>query len=150
MSRSRSCASWLGLSETVALLLAPSDAAAELVELGQPEAVRPLHHHHRRIGHVDAHLHHGRRDEDGEAAIVEVAHGAVLLGAGHATMQQPHAGRQVRPDLRRQPLELLDGGAGGQRLRLLDERTDDERLPALGHLLPHEPVGVVSLVGHRP
>ena len=46
------------------------DAAAELVELAEPEAVGVLHDHDRGLGHVDAHLDDRGGDEDVEIATV--------------------------------------------------------------------------------
>ena len=40
-----------------------ADAPAQLVELREPEALGVLDDHHRRVGHVDAHLDHRRRHE---------------------------------------------------------------------------------------
>ena len=42
---------------------AAADSAAQLVQLRETEALRVLDHHHRRVGHVDADLDHGRSDE---------------------------------------------------------------------------------------
>ena len=42
---------------------AAPDAAAELVELGDPEAIGVEDHHHGRVGHVDADLDHRGGDE---------------------------------------------------------------------------------------
>ena len=43
-----------GDEQAVRLLGAPADAAAELVELREPEAVGLLDDHHRRVRHVHA------------------------------------------------------------------------------------------------
>ena len=49
-------------------MLAPSDAAAQLMQLRQAEALGVLDDHHRRIRHVDADLHDRGRDENLELA----------------------------------------------------------------------------------
>ena len=48
--------------------VAPPDAAAELVELGEAEALGVLDDHDGRVGHVDADLDHGGGDEDADLA----------------------------------------------------------------------------------
>ena len=53
---------------------AAPDAAAELVELREAEAVGVLDDHHRRVRHVDADLDHGRGDEHVELAGAERGH----------------------------------------------------------------------------
>ena len=55
-------------SRQIAALLAAPDPAAQLVELGEAEALGMLDHHQRRIGHVDADLDHRRRDQHRELA----------------------------------------------------------------------------------
>ena len=54
--------------QAVRLLRAAADAAAQLVQLGEPEAVGLLDDHDRRVRDVDADLDHGRRDEHVELA----------------------------------------------------------------------------------
>ena len=50
---------------------AAPDAAAQLVQLEQPEPVGVLDDHHRRVRDVDADLDHGRGDEHVELAGAE-------------------------------------------------------------------------------
>ena len=59
--------------QAVRLLGAAADAAAQLVELGEPEAVGLLDDHDRRVRDVDADLDHRRRDEHVELALLERA-----------------------------------------------------------------------------
>ena len=54
--------------QAVRLLGAAADAAAQLVQLREPEAVGLLDDHHRRVRDVDADLDHRRRDEHVELA----------------------------------------------------------------------------------
>ena len=49
------------------LPVAAPDAAAQLVELGEAEALGALDDHQRRVGHVDADLDHRRRDQHARA-----------------------------------------------------------------------------------
>src|SRR5262249_32831456 len=51
-----------------------TDAATQLVELSQPETFSMLDNHDRGIGHIDADLDDGCRDEYLELALVEHAH----------------------------------------------------------------------------
>ena len=57
---------------------------------------------------------------------------------------------QVREDLPPQPLVLRRRRLHVERLRLFDERADDERLPPRLDLLAHEALGAGALVGGDP
>ena len=76
---SRSCAlsvsssRWPRDEQAVRLLGAAADAAAQLVQLREPEAVGLLDDHDRRVRDVDADLDHRRRDEHVELARLEAA-----------------------------------------------------------------------------
>ena len=63
---------WPRDEQAVALLRPTPDPAAQLVELGEAEAVGLLHDHDRRVRDVDADLDHGRRDEHVELALLEL------------------------------------------------------------------------------
>ena len=63
-------------------------------------------------------------------------------------MQQAQS--RFREDLAAQALELLRRRARRQRLRLLDERADDERLVSLLHLSANELVRLVAAVRRHP
>ncbi len=111
-------------------LLGPApDAAAQLVQLGEPEPVRLLHDHDRRVRDVDADLDHRRRDEHVELPRLEAGHQVAPLGR----LQPPvHAADAEALQLAGpQLLGLLLGGARCRRRRLLDQRADDVCLPAL-------------------
>ena len=71
---------------------APADAAAELVELGDAEAVGVEQHHHRRVVDVDAHLDDGGRDQHVDLAGGERPHRRVLGVGGEPAVQ--HRGAQ--------------------------------------------------------
>ena len=130
-------------------MFAAPDAAAELVQLGQTEAVCAVDHHHRGVGHVDANFDHGGGHQQVQLAIAEPAHHLVLLPARQPPVEQPEA--EIGKHLVGQALVLLGGSARVQVFRLLHQRADDERLAAGFHLLPDEPVGGGTLVfGHQP
>ncbi len=90
------------------------------MQLGEPEALGVLDHHHGRLRHVDADLDHRGGDQELRLAGGEALHGAVLVGALHAAVHQI--------DLRAEP--LLERGiaffGGGEIavLRFLDQRAD--------------------------
>jgi hypothetical protein len=58
---------------------AAPDAAAQLVQLREAEALGVLDHHDRRVGHVDADFDHGGRDEDLRSPLLERLHRGVLV-----------------------------------------------------------------------
>ena len=70
----------LGDEPAARRVLATPDPTAELVELGDPEAVGVEHHHDRGVRHVDADLDDGRGDEDVEPPDAEQIHRHLLLG----------------------------------------------------------------------
>ena len=121
---------------------AAADAAAQLVELRQAEALGVLDDHDRRVRHVDADLDDGGRDQDVDLPGGERVHHAVLRVLLHAAVQQRHAvggkhlGLQMVGHLgRRLQIDLLG---------LLDERIDDVRLAAGVELLANELVDLVA------
>ncbi len=101
-------------------LVAAADAAAKLVELGEAETLGMLDHHHRRIGHIDADLDHGRGDEEIDGARSEALHDAVLVHAFHAAMHQADTFTEECLELRM----ALIGGGEIDRLGFRDERAD--------------------------
>ena len=116
-----------GDQQAVRLLGATADAAAELVELREAEAVGLLHDHDRRVRDVDADLDHRRRDEHVQLALLERAHHLAALRGLEPAVQQPDP---VPGELRAlQPLGLLLGRTRKPRLGRLDQRADDVRLP---------------------
>src|SRR5437868_12478269 len=75
-------------------LVAAADAAAQLMQLREPEALRVFDDHDRCRGDVDADLDDRRRDEQIDTGALgigggECGHRAVLLGAFHAAMHEP-------------------------------------------------------------
>ena len=69
-------------------LTTAADATTKLVQLRQAEPLSAFDEHDGRVGHVDAHLDHGRRDQHVELTIAKRAHDCVLVGRPHATVQQ--------------------------------------------------------------
>ena len=84
-----------------------ADPAAELVKLGEAEALGVLDEHHARVRHVDPDLDHGRRHQHVHLAGREGGHGRVaqvgpLLAVDDADAQRPGASRAAaRPPPRR-------------------------------------------------
>ena len=114
--------------QAVRLLRPTPDAAAELVQLGQAEAVGLLHDHDRRVRHVDADLDHGRRHEHVQLAGLEARHQVAPLGRPQLAV---HAADPQAPQLGAlQPLGLLLRRPRLDRDGLRHERADDVRLPA--------------------
>ena len=67
---------------------AAADAAAQLMKLRQAEALGMLDHHHACFRHVDADLDHRGRDQKPRLALGEARHGAILVGAAHAAVDE--------------------------------------------------------------
>ncbi len=65
-----------------------ADTPAQLVQLAQAEALGMFDHHQARVGHVDADLDHGGRDQHAHRAAGEQGHHGRLLGRRHAPVQQ--------------------------------------------------------------
>ena len=124
-------------------MLAAADAAAELVQLRDPVALGVLDEHHRRVRHVDADLDDRRGHEHVGAAGGERLHRLGLLARLHLAVQQHDL--EVGELGRAQALELGGRRAGRQRLGLLDERADDERLAAGAQLLADALVRALAL-----
>ncbi len=114
-------------------VLAAPDAAAQLVQLADAVALGALDEHDRRVGDVDADLDHRRRDEHVGATGGERRHRRLLVLRAHLAVQERDA--VVLQLAAAQALVLGGRGARRQRLGLLDERADDERLPAGVELL---------------
>ena len=79
------------------MLRAAADAAAQLVQLREPEAFGVLDHHHGRLRHVDPDLDRGGGDQKPGLAGGEALHGAILVGALHAAVHQ--ANERAEADL---------------------------------------------------
>ena len=112
-----------GDEQAVGLLRAAPHAAAQLVELGEAEAVGLLHDHDRRVRHVDADLDHRRRDEHVDLARLEVRHDRAPLGRLQPPVQAADA--EALQLGAAQALGLVLGGARHRRLGRLDQRADD-------------------------
>ena len=128
-----------------------ADAAAQLVELGQAEALGVLDQHHRRVGHVDPDLDHRRRNQQVELAGLERPHDPFLRVEPEPPVDQAHP----EPLERAAPEALRHLGRGLQiaRLGLLDERADHVGLAAGLELASDElvdplPLGLVANLGH--
>ena len=98
------------------------------MELREPEAVGFLNDHDRRVRDVDAHLDHRRRHEDVELARLEARHQVPPFNRAQPPVEEADAvaAQLGTPEALRFGL----GGAHLARLGLLDQRTDDVRLPA--------------------
>ena len=68
--------------------LAAADAAAQLVQLRQSEAVGVFNDHDRGVGHVHTHLDNRRGHEHLRLVVAEALHDGLLLGSGHAPVQK--------------------------------------------------------------
>ena len=69
-------------------MLPTANPTPELMELGQPEPVCAVDHHHCGVGHVDAHFDHRRGHQNVQLAVPELAHDFVLFLPGHPTVEQ--------------------------------------------------------------
>ncbi len=101
-------------------VLAAPDPPAQLVQLGDPEALGVLDEHHGRVGHVDADLDHGRRDEHVGLARGERRHRRLLLAVAHLAVQQHEpvaraARRRAAARTRRSPRAARRTPATGRR-----------------------------------
>ena len=123
----------------VGTVRAPADAAAQLVQLREAEALGVLHQHHGRVRHVDADLDHRRRDEHVRLARAERVHAASFSVGPHPAVEQGDV--ELGEHLGRQAIGLLLGGRTCGRFVLVDRGADDERLVAVGDLLANQLVG---------
>ncbi len=126
----------------VRLMRAAADAAAQLVQLREPEALGVLDDHDRRVRHVDADFDDGRRDEDVELPARKGLHDPVLVVRLHAAVQERDS--ICREDVLLQVVGHLSGRPEIDLGRFLDERIDDVGLPAGVELLAHELVDLVA------
>ena len=86
---------------------AAADPAAQLVQLGEAEALGLLDHHHRRLGHVDPDLDHRGGDQQADRPGSEPGHHPVLCGRRHAAVHQPDQRAEARLE---HLMALLGGG----------------------------------------
>src|SRR6266852_4045157 len=91
-------------------LPATTDAAAQLMQLREPEALGAEDDHHGRVRDVDADLHDRGRDEHVELARRESPHDVVALARRHAPVQQAdaHAGKLLRLEITERRLGARD------------------------------------------
>ena len=104
----------------------PPDPPPELVELGQPAEVGPVHDEGVDERDVDAVLDDGRRDQDVELVGDEVQHLLLEGRTGQPAVDGDH------PGLRDEPGDEL-----GDRVYILDPVVDEVGLAAPAELLPH-------------
>ncbi len=78
---------------------APADAATELVELREAEAIGVFNDHERGIGNIDADFDDGGADEGVKGAGAEAGHHGVALGVVEATVECGE-GEVLEPGLR--------------------------------------------------
>src|SRR3989442_10931557 len=132
----------VGEQQAVADRRTPTDAAAELVQLREAEAISAFHHHHAGVGDVDADLDHSCGHQDLYLAVDEALHHAVLVF--ETPMDQVES--QIGENVSAQPFELCGRGTRDHLLRFLDERAYHERLAAEPHLRAHQVVRARALV----
>jgi hypothetical protein len=109
---------------------ATADAAAQLVQLGEAEALGMLDHHDRRIRHVDADLDHRRSDEDAGFAALEALHRLVLFGRLHPAVDEADDGS---PRVRCRSSEAVFRRSSVDFLGFLDQRADPVGLGAFSN-----------------
>ena len=80
-----------GHEDAVALGGAAADASAELVELGEAEALGVVDDHDGGVGDVDADLDDGGGDEHVDVAALEAGHGDLFFVGGEAAVEQAEA-----------------------------------------------------------
>ena len=111
------------------VLGAAADAAAQLVQLREAEALGVLDHHHGRLRHVDADLDHRGGDQELGLAGGEALHRAILVGAASCGRARD---RPSSPNCSLQRGEAVLGGGEVDVLRFLDQRADPVDAAALG------------------
>ncbi len=110
-------------------LVAAPDPAAQLMELGEAEALGVLDHHDRGVGHVDADLDDGGGDQHLDLAGEEAGHDRVALRRLHAAVDEADDRTQRFAERR---VALLGGGDVVEHLGFLDQRAHPVGLGALG------------------
>ena len=111
-------------------MLSASDAAAELVQLAQAEALGIFHYHQRRVRHVHADFDDRRGHENIQFTRGKIGHDPVLVLRLHLAVHTADAQIGKRGG---QFLRVLLGGLelDGQLVVFLDHRAHDEHLPPL-------------------
>ena len=103
------------------------DTTAQLMQLGQPEALGVLDQDHPGVGDVDTDLDHRGRDQDPQLARSKALHHRVLVLRDHAAVDDPD--RLLGHQLGQRGRGRLDVGCV-DRLAGLDQRTDHVGLVA--------------------
>lgn len=135
----------VGDEEAVGLRRAASDAAAQLVELGEAEMVRALHQHDRRVRNVHADFDHGGRDEHVVLLVAEVGHDAVFFVGLHASVQETEF--EFGENFLLEFFVFLGGGFEIiHLLALFHERIDDEGLASVFDLRADEGEGALQFL----
>ena len=110
-------------------MLAAADPAAELMQLRQAKAFRPLNQHHIGVRHINAHFHHRRRYQNIQRPVPKLAHNLILVRRRHPPVQQGQA--QFWKDFLGQSGVFLRGGLGRDAVRFVNQGMDDKGLPPL-------------------
>ena len=125
-------------------MLRASDSSAQLMKLRQSEALCILHHHHRRIRHIDPDLDDGRRHEEVDLAREKACHDIFFFCRLHLTMEFPdlHFFWENFTDL----LHIIGYILEIEHIVRLHHRTDDVGLPSLPDLLVDEFIRIFPIV----
>ena len=115
---------------------AAADAAAQLMELCQPEALGVFNHHDSGVGHVHADLDDRGGNQNIQLACLKQTHDLVFQPRLQAAVQQADA--QVGKYLLAEFFVHLDRGFQLALFVFLDHRVDDVGLMAAGDLLAHK------------
>ena len=138
----------IGDEEAGGGVFAAADAAAELVELGEAEAVGVVDEDHAGIGDVDADFDHGGGDEHVGVAVAEGEHRGLFFFGGHLAVQNGYA--QAAQGTFGEAVEFgFDGFVFGDAV-VIDLGEDNVGLAATGDLLADEVVGLDRLGGAQP
>ena len=117
------------------------------MELGETEAFGVLDHHHRRGGHVDAHLDDRGRDQQVDGPFGEGGHRRVFFGTRHPAVNHADASTE---DAVQVSVPVLRGGHV-EDLGFLDQRTDPVDLGAARQSPPDGGDNVLQAVeGNHP
>ena len=119
-----------------------ADAAPQLMQLGQAEALGVLDDHDARVRHVHPHLDDRRRHKNVNLAGGERLHHALFAVRLHAAVQQADA--VGGEDLLSEMIVHLGGRLEIDLVGFFDQRVDDVRLPAGVELLPDKLVDFVA------
>jgi hypothetical protein len=118
----------IGEEDAVGLVLAATDASAELVELGEAEALRIFDDHAAGVGDIDADFDDDGGDEDIVFARSEAVHGLIFFVGGELAVDEADA--EVREDFLLEVGVDLGGGLGLELFAGLDEGADEVGLAA--------------------